>query len=242
MGFAYMMLRRYTDASRTFCDILVFLQKTSGVNTLSYQYDAMAKKRDQMYALLLLCLSLCPQNIDESLDKDIRDKHGEKLARLRNGDNDAFRTFEELFSYACPKFVTASLPDLSLESEYDQTEAHRRQKDLFVKEVKEQALLPRIGAYMKLYTAISTAKLAQLCDMDEEGLRDTLMSVIHKSHQKVHGKGSPNAGDFQVCSEVEFHLDGDMVHINAQKTERPHTEVFMEQILKFNDLLKKMGK
>merc|ERR1712070_167260 len=52
MGFAYLMLRRYVDAITTFCNILVFLQKTSGVNSLSYQYDQMVKKQDQMYALL----------------------------------------------------------------------------------------------------------------------------------------------------------------------------------------------
>merc|ERR1712151_1354454 len=105
-----MMLRRYADAIRTFSDILVFLQKTSGVNQLSYQYDQMAKKRDQMYALLLLCISLCPQSIDESLDKDIREKHGEKQGRLQRGE---MLCYEELFSYACPKFVSAALPDLS---------------------------------------------------------------------------------------------------------------------------------
>merc|ERR1712007_7945 len=239
-GFAYMMLRRYTDASRTFCDILVFLQKTSGVNQLSYQYDQMAKKRDQMYALLLLCISLCPQSIDESLDKDIREKHGEKLPRLNRGEEICF---EELFSYACPKFVSAAVTDLSSDTDgFDASEAHKRQLRLFLQEVKEQQFLPRIGSYMKLYTAIKTSKLAQLCEMDEEGLRDTLMCVIHKTHQRVRSKGSPMAGDFQLCSEVEFYLDGDMVHINAQKSERPHTEVFLEQILKFQELLKKMGK
>merc|ERR1719198_593174 len=54
MGFAYLMMRRYSDSIRTFSDILVFLSKTSGVNSLSYQYDAMVKKQDQMYALCRL--------------------------------------------------------------------------------------------------------------------------------------------------------------------------------------------
>merc|ERR1711957_111790 len=121
-------------------------------------------------------------------------------------------------------------------------EAHQRQLNLFKREMRQQNMLPRIGSYMKLYTAIKTSKLAQLCEMDEEGLRDTLMCVIHKTYQRVRHKGGPLAGDFQLCSEVEFYLDGDMVHINAQKSERPHAEVFLEQILKFQELLKKMGK
>merc|ERR1712176_707161 len=199
----------------------------------------MSKKREQMYALLLVCLSLCPQPIDEILDKDIREKHGEKQARLQRGEE---LCFEELFSYACPKFITAALPDLEPADNFDANEAHKCQTKLFLQEVKEQQLLPRIGSYMKLYTAIKTSKLAQLCDMDEEGLRDTLMCVIHKTHQRVRARGGPLTGEFQLCSEVEFYLDGDMVHINAQKSERPHTEVFLEQILKFQELLKKMGK
>merc|ERR1712224_1162734 len=106
-----------------------------------------------------------------------------------------------------------------------------------------QQLLPKIGAYMKLYTAISTKKLAALCEMDEEALRDQLMCVIHKTRQRVRRTGAPPLeGETQSCSEVEFYLDGDMVHINAQREERPHSEVFLEHILRYQELLKKMGK
>merc|ERR1712151_1125355 len=83
-----------------------FLSKTSsGVNSLSYQYEAMVKKREQMYNLMLISLALCPRPIDESLEKTIRDQHAEKQARLQRGEELAF---EELFNYACPKFVAAS--------------------------------------------------------------------------------------------------------------------------------------
>merc|ERR1711865_202710 len=101
--------------------------------------------------------------------------------------------------------------------------------------------LPRIGAYMKLYTAITTSKLAALCEMDEEALRDQLMCVMHKTRQQVRKQGAPLSGETATCSEVEFYLDGDMVHINAQREERPHSEAFLEHILKYQDLLKKMG-
>jgi len=239
MGFAYLMLRRYVDAIRTFSDILVFLSKTSGVNSLSYQYDQMVKKQDQMYALLIICMALCPRPVDESLEKYIRDKHGEKQARLQRGEE---LCFEELFSYACPKFISAALPDFDRPESFNANEAHQRQLHLLLQEVKEQQFLPRIGSYMKLYTAIKTSKLAQLCEMDEEGLRDQLMCVMHKTRQQVRTNGAPLDGELQLCSEVEFFLDGDMVHINAQRSERPHSEVFLEQILKFQDLLRKMGK
>jgi translation initiation factor 3 subunit L len=239
MGFAYLMLRRYVDSIQTFSNILAFLSKTAGVNSLSYQYDAMAKKQDQMYALLMLALSLSPRPLDEALERYIRDKNADKQARLQRGEELAY---EELFSYACPKFVTGSNPDFDNVENFNANEAHGRQKDLFLAEVKQQQFLPRLGAYMKLYTAITTKKLAALCEMDEEALRDQLMCVMHKTRQRVRKTGGPLDGETQSCSEVEFYLDGDMVHINAQREERPHSEVFLEHILKYQDLLKKMGK
>lgn len=239
MGFAYLMLRRYVDAMRAFSDILAFLSKTAGVNSLSYQYDAMAKKQDQMYALLMLALALCPRPLDEALERTIREKHGDKQAALQRGEELAF---EELFSYACPKFVTATVADFDNVDSFNGGEAHQRQLKLFLQEVKQQRLLPKIGAYMKLYTAITTAKLAALCEMDEEQIIEHLMCVMHKTRQRVRKTGSPLDGELQSCSEVEFYLDGDMVHINAQREERPHSEVFLEHILKYQDLLKKMGK
>eukprot|EP00440_Ansanella_granifera_P068318 gb/GFBE01074114.1/.p1 GENE.gb/GFBE01074114.1/~~gb/GFBE01074114.1/.p1 ORF type:complete len:517 (+),score=187.01 gb/GFBE01074114.1/:1-1551(+) len=239
MGFAYMMMRRYVDASRTFQDILAFLSKMSAVNKLSYQFDTMLKKEDQMYVLLLICNTLCPQQLDESLEKPIREKHADKQSRLQESEG----AFEDLFSYACPKFVSASMPDLDNLENFNANEAHSRQLRLFLQEVKQQQALPTIGSYMKLYTSLQTSKLAQLCEMDEEGLRDQLMCVTHKTRQLVHQKeGRPLDGTLQPCGEVEFYLDGDMVHINAQKPQRPYGDVFLEHILKFQDILKRMEK
>jgi translation initiation factor 3 subunit L len=238
MGFAYLMLRRYKDAIRTFADVIVWLSKTSGVNQSSYQYDQMRKKEEQMYSLLLICTALCPQPLDESINKEIRDRFPEKHARLQRGEETCF---EEQFIYACPKFVSAALPEND-DGTFKYNEAHQRQLHLFLQDVRQQHLLPRISSYMKLYTSLQTAKLAQLCDMDEEGLRDQLMCVMNKTRQQVRQKGRPLDGERELCSEVEFYLDGDMVHINAQKTELAHSDIFIEQIQKFQDLIQKMQK
>eukprot|EP00933_Yihiella_yeosuensis_P017856 TRINITY_DN1484_c0_g1_i3.p1 TRINITY_DN1484_c0_g1~~TRINITY_DN1484_c0_g1_i3.p1 ORF type:complete len:538 (+),score=121.39 TRINITY_DN1484_c0_g1_i3:72-1616(+) len=239
MGFAYLMMRRYADAIRTFSDILVFLSKTAGVNSLSYQYEQMVKKQDQMYVLLLMCTALCPQPLEESLEKQIREKHADKQSRLHRGEHSCF---EDLFSYACPKFVSAAPADLDNLEGFNANEAHQRQLHLFLQEVKQQQALPTIGSYMKLYTSLQTSKLAQLCEMDEEGLRDQLMCVMHKTRQLVRQDGAPLKGDLKACGEVEFYLGDDMVHINAQKPQRPHAEVFLEHILKFQEILKRMDK
>jgi len=241
MGFSYMMLRRYYDAIMTFSKILVFLSKASAVNNLSYQCDVMLKKEDQMYSLLLLCNALSPQPLEDICARKIKDKYAEKQGRLLRGED---LSFEELFSYACPKFVSPALPDFdTLEKDsFNANEAHQRQVHLFLQEVRQQQALPKIGAYMKLYTSLKAEKLAQLCEMDKDGLRDQLMCVIHKTRQLVHKQGqAPLDGDVQPCCEVEFYMDGDIIHINSHKPVRPHAEVFLEHILKFQDILRKMG-
>lgn len=242
MGFSYMMMRRYVDAKRTFSDILVFLSMTSGVNKESYQFDAMKKMQEKMFQLLMMCDALCPQPpLEESLRATIRDKkeYNDNFTKLIRGEVD---TFETLFKASCPKFVKAALPDFDNLESFAISEEYSRQTELFKAQIKQQQALPKIGSYMKLYTSLKMSKLAQLCEMGEEGLRDQLMCVVHKARQLVRHSGAPLSGRRIPCGEVEFYVDGDMVHINAHKAQRPHSDVFHEQILKFQDILRKMGK
>lgn len=66
-----------------------------------------------MYALLAICLSLCPQAklVDETVNLQLREKYGEKMSRMQRYDDEAFALYDELFSYACPKFITPSPPN-----------------------------------------------------------------------------------------------------------------------------------
>jgi|EP00927_Polykrikos_kofoidii_P002128 translation initiation factor 3 subunit L len=238
MGFAYLMMRRTHDAIRTFARILVFLSKSTGASSLSGQYEICMKKQEQMYSLLMICLSLCPTTLDDFLEKALKsDRHAEKMAKLHAGEES---DFEDLFAYACPKFISPAPPDYDNLDSFNQNEAHNRQVKLFLQEVRQQQALPKIGSYMKLYTSLKASKFAQLCEMDEEGLRDQLLSVMHKTRQLVHKEGPPCQGEVRFCSEVEFYLDGDMIHISSYKHVRPHADVFLEQILRFQELLKKI--
>lgn len=73
VGFSYMMMRRYSDAIRTFSSILLYIQRTSQLyNVRSYQNDQINKQTDQMFHLLAICLVLHPQCIDESLQQVLR--------------------------------------------------------------------------------------------------------------------------------------------------------------------------
>lgn len=85
VGFAYMMVRRYLDAIRTFSNILLYISRTERFHSRSYQHEQMMKRNEQMYALLAMTLSLCPQRVDESLHVVLREKYGDKSMRMQRG-------------------------------------------------------------------------------------------------------------------------------------------------------------
>ena len=84
VGFAYMMMRRYSDAIRTFSNILLYIQRMKGAFQIkTYQNDQIKKQTDQMYVLLALCLVLHPQRIDESLHSSLKEKaYAEKMNKM----------------------------------------------------------------------------------------------------------------------------------------------------------------
>lgn len=65
-----------------------------------------------MYALLAISLSFCPQVklVEETVNSQLREKYGEKMSRMQGYDDEAFTLYDELFSYACPKFINPSAP------------------------------------------------------------------------------------------------------------------------------------
>ena len=58
VGFAYFMLRRYTDAIRHFNASLVFINRHKVAATRPYALDLLLKKQEQMYALVAMAVTL----------------------------------------------------------------------------------------------------------------------------------------------------------------------------------------
>lgn len=67
------------------------------------------KKNEQMFAMLSMAVSLFPQRIDDQVHSNLRDKYGDRMLKMQRGDNE---TFEELFAYCCPKFVSPNIPPM----------------------------------------------------------------------------------------------------------------------------------
>ncbi len=145
VGFAYMMMRRYADAIRTFSNILLYIQRTKGMfQTKTYQNDQINKQTEQMYTLLAVCLVLHPQRIDESLHSVLKEKsYAEKTNKMQQGE---LGEFEAAFSFACPKFLSPvapafDAPDAALQEGPMHKEPLRLQLKIFMDEVGDLIVL-----------------------------------------------------------------------------------------------------
>ncbi|MCO5576585.1 hypothetical protein L7F22_030398 [Adiantum nelumboides] len=74
---------------------------------------------------MAICLSLCLQGklVEENVNSQLREKQGEKMLRMQRNDE---AVFDELFSFACPKFITLSPPNYEELVNYNQ-DAYRLQ-------------------------------------------------------------------------------------------------------------------
>ncbi|KAL8567654.1 Eukaryotic translation initiation factor 3 subunit L [Nucella lapillus] len=239
VGFAYMMMRRYQDAIRTLANILLYIQRTKQMfQARPSLYDQITKTNDKMYTLLAICLVLHPMRIDESVHSHLREKFADKQLRMQKSD---MAEFEQCFAFACPKFLSPVPPNYDAMTDTLHKEPFKLQLRVFLDEVHQQIQIPTIRSYLKLYTTLPISKLAIFMDEPEETLRTQLMCFKHKMKNVVWTKGtSCLEGEFQSSSEVDFYVDGDMIHIADTKVARRYGDFFIRQIHKFEEITRNL--
>lgn len=240
VGFAYMMMRRYADSIRTFCSILVYLQRTRQMHSQyrTFQQDLINKQTDQMYILLNMCLVLHPQRIDESVSSELQERCADSKIKMQKGD---IEEFANRFRTACPKFlspVTLNLANFETPVSVEtKIEPMQLQIDVFTDEVKQQLPILIIRSYLKLYSTMPISKLASFLEMDPDRLRVQLLSYKHKMQSIVWTSGNSGLeGEFQSGSDVDFYIDKEMIHVADTKVARRYADYFIRQIHKFEDL------
>ncbi|KAI3717647.1 hypothetical protein L1987_69399 [Smallanthus sonchifolius] len=237
-GFANLMLRRYVEAIHEFNKILLYIYKTKQYHQKSPQFEQILKKNEQMYALLTICLSLCPRVklVDETVNSQLREKYGEKMLRMQRYDDESFALYDELFSYACPKFITPSAPSYEEPLVNYNQDAYRLQLKLFLYEVKQQQQLSLVRTFLKVYSTISLEKLASYMEVDESTLRTILMTYKHKTHSVgADGKTISNA-------DMDFYIDDNLIHVVESKTPKQYGDYFLRQIVKLEAVIGDMDR
>lgn len=245
-GFAYLMMRRYMDAARCFNTILMYINRVKQYYARSVQYDQMLKKNEQMYALLACVLVLCPSStklIDENVLGLLKERNSEKMARMTRGDANVF---DELFSYACPKFITPCPQQFEggPGGSANQT-AYRRQLDLFLQEVRSTQVVPMLKQYLILYSSITLTKLAALMDIDVPTLRTSLTALKNKNFNlKWTGDVDATNGSFVSSADIDFYIDVDvatgeeMVMVSDSVVMRSHVDLLARHITKFEEIIR----
>ncbi|KAJ3186758.1 hypothetical protein HDU85_007578 [Gaertneriomyces sp. JEL0708] len=239
VGFAYMMMRRYSDAIKAFAHILLFVSRTKQYHTRSYQFEAISKKSEQMYALLTMCVTLSPQRVDENVHNNMREKYGEQSMKLQRGGEEGLATFEELFHFACPKFISPVPPDYDVAANTAQ-EPTRHQQRIFMSEVRTQLSVPTMRSFLKLYTTLGVGKVAAFLDIPVDEVRDQLLVFKHKTRQRRHEDGSVLDGEFGPTTDLDFYLKNDLIYIAESKQGRRVGDWFIRHINKFEDIVANM--
>lgn len=241
-GVCYLMLRRYRDASKVLGDICSTMLR--GLKAGEYKSgDQNMKLYDRMIALLAIITHACPETglVDDSLAKSIRDKHGKQLSKIEAGEEG----YEDLFMFACPKFVTPSVPRYELALTEGATagphgqDAYKLQVKHFMNEMANQQTMRKLRSYMKLYTSISVEKLGRL--VMEDDFISLLLSYKAKMRQteKRNNDGDDTAIETEgTVMDIHYFVNDDIIHVDEAEKLHRFENYFISQISQSSEIIK----
>ena len=155
VGFAMLMLRRYTDA-------VALLQQALAVKAVSRPY--LETLQSQVVMLLHITstlgdvetkdyVALVPQKARALFS------HDEDLALLASGDVDRYR---DIFARAAPKFFTAVDDTTTFSESTAGQEAREVQLRVFMRGVQQQLPVLKLRGYLRVYATADHSKIAAL--------------------------------------------------------------------------------
>lgn len=236
MGFSYFMMRRYSDAIHSWVSILTMMEKQSS----GRQDKQIARKTERMFGLLAIAISLCPIRIDETVDQKLREKYGEQIVRMSQGDESVFL---ELLQKSSPRQISPSPPNFEDKSD-QRMYASEMQHRFFLNEVRQHANLPSIRSYLKLYSTVEISKLSDYCQMkDKDDFRLRLLTLKHKSRMKCWKSGPAHSGDVQQVGDVEFFVADDVINVSESAASTSHhADYFLHHIDRLQSIVEELGK
>ena len=211
-----------------------------------------------MIALLAILTHICPTSpLDDSIASIVREKHANTLSKIESGEEG----YEDLFVFACPKFVNPAVPDYSQALKpgasavpYGQ-DAYKLQVHHFMNEMAAHQTLRKMRSYMCLYTSIEVEKLATFNDMKVEEFEPLLTCYKHKMRQLERGttaalvdsaskgvvKGAKSDQDKRgMAMDIHYYLAGNVVHVEEAEKTRRFENFFMKQIASNGEILRQL--
>ncbi|KAJ2412552.1 hypothetical protein GGI10_003614 [Coemansia sp. RSA 2530] len=234
VGFAYLMMGRYADATQAFVHILTFVSRTRQYHQRQ-QVDAASKKAEQMYALLAVAVSLSPVRVDENIHAYLREKYGDQQHRIQRGGEEALDVISELYLFACPKFITPNPPNYDA-AEVAEPQAY--QLRTFLREARLQLVVPTLRSFLKLYTTMGIDRLSSFLEMEPAELKNQLMVYKQRCRQvKWVGGSDLLSGELVPSTDLDFALQMDMIFIAESRVGRRYADWFIRNANKVYDLV-----
>ncbi|CAF4566900.1 unnamed protein product [Rotaria sp. Silwood1] len=234
-GFCYTMMRNYEDAISVFVDTLLYIQRSKPIIVAqTFQNDAVNKTADQMMTLLAICLTLNPMRIDETIYLHLREKFLDKLPKpLLWVGPDGKLPFRDSFAYACPKFISPAPTIFEQRNDSQWAEPFNRQIEVFTEELQEQAYIPDVRSYLKLYTTMNIDKLATFMEKTPQEVKPLLLTFKHKL--SGNDATQKTEEDFQSSADIDFYIDKEIIYIADTKITRRYSDYLVKQILKYEE-------
>jgi len=236
-GVSYLMLRRYKDSMKALSSICSFIQRgfKTGQFKNSPKSDQFSKLYDKMIALLAILTHLCvePGLMDELVCKVVRDRHSKQLSKIDLGEVG----YEDLFIFACPKFISPAVPDydfvMNINSSFVHVcqDAYKSQVKHFVNEMACQRKMRKLKSYMKLYKSISVRKLGRLV------FEDDILPLLLSHKQKTHKIGV-SSELVDVPFDIRYFIHDDIIHVEEEEKKSRFEHYFISRISQNSQILK----
>lgn len=224
IGFAYMMMRRYADATAT-------LQQALCVKASTRKFlEALQSHVISLIAVTCTLGDIPLQDFSGLVSERHRSNQDDDLNLLAQGDVERFR---EVFIRACPKFVSPADASTT-QSQYAESgqEARELQLRMFLREVRQQVDVLKLRGYLRAYSTVTTAKVDQLLGTQETGTcaEAHLIAMKHKSRQLNRAGGGLLSGDFSAPGVLHFTADRGSIGVQRNTEETSCCAAFYDRL------------
>lgn len=238
VGCAYIALGRWPDAVSTFVNVLYYFTRMKQYHTRSYQYGAIQKTVERMYALTAICQALSPVPADESIMSHVKEHYGDQLATMQRGGEAALDSYRDLYLSACPKYLSVNPPpyeDPALLQQYIDAppqDAVQRNVEVFLADARALQGVPPTRQLLKLYTSIDAGKLSAFVPASEgsegpegeERVLQQIMALKEASRSYVGGAAREGSslldGKRQATHNMDFTVQGSTINVEETTEHR----------------------
>jgi len=260
LGCCMLMKGRYSDATSIFGELLNFEKKVERFPPLHALYSTSENKRlqEKMSTLLGVCHVLAPDYYYTRVDEHVMHGAVERTAKLRetNFGSGFLAEVMSLFHKSAPSFISqVSLEQLAAfadsETKLDPAfavENTKIQAAKFQADVEAQKVVPFLQSYLKMFTNLHVAKLAEMTKNGSEAeLLAQLDQVQKRSYQTVleRGDGVSGAkllpGRSQLCTDIGCSIEGTNIVVTSKKQDVNVEDYFVKSIKELQTIQKKLA-